>query len=362
MRTVGVEEELLIVQPGTGNPLPLAAQMLARHERSGHQQRIPPLSAELQQEQIECASQPHASLEELGRDIAGGRALAGSLAAEFGAEVAALASSPLPVTPHTSAGSRNDAMTDQFGLTTREQLTCGCHVHVAVESDEEGVAVLDRLGPWLPVLAALSTNSPFWKGSDSGYASFRIQAWSRWPTSGPTAPFGSARAYRTLVDELITSGVPLDRGMIYFDARLSERFPTVEIRVADVCLDADDAVLLAGLTRSLVETAAEDARRGRTPPDIPVPLLRLSSWRASRWGLDGLLMHPGDGRLCPAPEAVAALHRHVFPALERRGDEDLVGELLSRALARGNGARRQRTVFRRSGSLAAVVADAVAAT
>jgi carboxylate-amine ligase len=139
-------------------------------------------------------------------------------------------------------------------------------VHVQVADDDEGVAVLDRIRVWLPVLTALSANSPFWLGADSGYASYRSQAWGRWPSAGATELFGDAAAYRRLVGDVLATGTVLDDGMLYFDARLSASWPTVEVRVADVCLRAEDAVTLAGLTRALVETAARDAADGRPAP------------------------------------------------------------------------------------------------
>ena len=147
-------------------------------------------------------------------------------------------------------------MARAFGLTAQEQLTCGCHVHVQVESDEEGVAVLDRIQPWLATLLALSANSPFWQGVDSSYASFRYQAWGRWPCSGPTEWFGSAEASHETVGQMVRTGTLLDTGMVYFDARLSQHYPTLEVRIADVCLRHEDAVLIAALVRALVETEA----------------------------------------------------------------------------------------------------------
>ncbi len=121
------------------------------------------------------------------------------------------------------------------------------------------------------MLLALSSNSPFWQGADSGYASYRTQVWYRWPTAGPTEPFGDAAGYDRATARLLATGVPLDAGQFYFDARISATHPTVEVRVADVCLLARDAVLLAALTRGLVETAAREAADGLPVPTSPSP-------------------------------------------------------------------------------------------
>jgi hypothetical protein len=156
-RSVGVEEELLIVEPGDGRPLALADEVLFRSAA---------------------------------------------------------------VSPQGSA-----AFSSEFGLTCAEQLTCGSHVHVEVSSDEEGVAVVDRVRPWLPVLTAIPTNSPFWEGVDTGYAGYRLQAWNRSTSSGPTE---------------------------------------------------------AALSRALVDTAAAQWRAGVPASPITATMLRLASWRASR--------------------------------------------------------------------------------
>jgi glutamate---cysteine ligase / carboxylate-amine ligase len=145
------------------------------------------------------------------------------------------------------------------------------------------------------VLLALSANSPFWQGLDSSYASFRYQVWGRWPSSGPTEPFGTARAYRETVEQMVGTGTLLDPGMVYFNARLSGRYPTIEVRIADVCLRADDAVLIAALVRALVETEARAWRDGRAVLQPRTELLRLAAWRASRSGLDTALVNPVTG-------------------------------------------------------------------
>lgn len=375
MRSFGVEEELLLVDPNSSHVVPRASSLMDRYPRHQPQtaQNLPAgpssavftgplLATEFQQEQIEVISRPHSSLPELGTDIRAGRALADACAKEVGARTVALATSPLPAVPHAAPDARVSKMTTRYGLTAREQLTCGCHVHVGVDSDEEGVAVLDRIRIWLPVLAALGSNSPFSQGVDTGYASFRGQAWSRWPLTGPLEILGSAAAYHRLIEQILATGVVLDKAMLYFDARVSSKYPTVEIRVSDVCLDADDTVLIAALARALVETAVRDWRSGKAPEPVPVAILRLAAWQASRWGTEGDLLHPVTGVPCKAADVIGLLLEHVGDALADYGDDAQVRHLYGQLLQRGTGARQQRDALERTGSLEGVVAEAVRLT
>lgn len=360
VRTVGVEEELLLVDAESGEPRALSTAVLALAE--GRADGDSAFEPELHRQQLEFATRPCSDMRELADEILRWRAEAAESAAQAGADVVALATAPLPVTPAIGEGERYRWLAEKFGLTTQEQLTCGCHVHVSVESDEEGVGVLDRLRPWLPVLLALSANSPFWQGQDTGYASYRSRVWGRWPSAGPVETFGSARRYHEQVQALVDTGVLRDKGMIYFDARLSHRYPTIEVRVADVCLDPADAALLASLVRGLVETAAR-SRRAEEPPDpVPVALLRMAAWQAGRSGTEDRLLHPATMRPEPASDVVGALLAHVREALEDSGDYAEAEAAVERVRERGTGARAQRDVLARTGSLRAVVAECVTRT
>jgi carboxylate-amine ligase len=353
-RSVGVEEEFLLVEPGTGRPQAMAGTIL-RAAR-------PELEGELQEQQLETNSRPCLSLDDLHRELRRCRAAATQEAERVGAHVVALATSPVPVEPSPLRSERYERMAEDYGLTAQEQLTCGCHVHVGIESAEEGVAVLDRSGPWLAALLALSANSPYWQGKESSYASFRYQVWGRWPSSGPAGPFGTARAYREAIEEMVATGTIIDPGMVYFNARLSDRYPTIEVRIADVCLRTGDAVLIAGLVRALVETEARAWRDGKLPPRTRTELLRLAAWRASRSGLDGALLSPLTGKPEPAAAVVTALAEHCREALADAGDAGAVAELLAGLLARGNGAAFQREEFRRSGRLPEMIDHAARVT
>ena len=377
MRTIGVEEELLVVD-AHGMPLPAGPQALQiaarrgegetaeQHDQAERTADDPPSGAqllpELKAQQVELGTEVCSTLDEVGSQLRFWRARADAAARAVGTRVAALATSPVAVDPVATAGERYARMNDAFGLTADEMLTCGCHVHVSIEDDEEGVAVLDRIRPWLSVLTALTANSPFWQGSDTGYASFRSQAWRRWPSAGPNEPFVTAAGYHRLVDDVLATGTVLDTGMVYFDARLSERWPTVEIRTADVALLAEDAVTLAGLVRALVETAARDSRAGVPVPAVRTEVLAVANWRAGRSGLTGELVHPATWRPAPVADVLSALLAHVRPALAEAGDEQRVGQGIRRLLARGSGADQQRRDHERTGDLAAVVRSAVALT
>lgn len=375
MRTVGVEEELLLVDIHDGRPRSVSGRILLRAaqelgaadpDRAGTDLRgkgvvVGSIDAEFQREQLETRTAPVADLAELEGEIRHWRSRASNLAREVGSSVAALGMSPLPVRPSAYPKPRYLELYERFGITARQHLTCGLHVHVAVASDEEGVGVLDRIRVWLPVLLAMSANSPFTEGQDSGYASFRSQAQGRWPTTGPSEVFGSAAAYHRLVDDMIRSGI-VDHGLVYFDARLSHHYPTVEIRTPDVCLDAAGTVLLAALARALVDTAADAWAAGQPPASVPASLVRLASWQASREGLEGNLLDPCTHRPAPAPAVVATLLGHLEPALRRNGDWELAGLGIERLLSRGTGAARQRRMHARTGRLVDVVAHAVRVT
>lgn len=339
MRTVGVEEEFLLVDAATSRVGPFAGELLAAVEQIGEE---PVVESELKQEQAELASNPHTDLDALRVDLIERRHKIQSAAGKIGLRVAVVGTSPTPVDPTTTPRHRYETMTREFGLVGREQLTCGTHVHVSVESRAEGVEVLNRIRPWLPVLTAISANSPFWDGDETGYASYRSITWGRWPTAGPYEIFDGIAGYDRTVDQLIASGTILDNGMIYFDARLSARYPTVEIRVADACTSVDDAVLIAALSRALVDQSVADAQAGIPPVPASVALLRVAAWRAARSGLSDNLIDIREGCPVAAWALVNKLVEWTSPALDRHGSTRHVVDLLDELRARGTGAELQR--------------------
>ena len=363
-RTVGVEEELLLVDPATRAASPRSQQVLKHLREHGATPHATSdtLEQELFRHQLETRTDPATDLADTLAQLRAARRTAGEAAAQVGLAVVATGVSPAPLPePEVTRNDRYQDMVQTFGEVTRSAGTCGMHVHVAIESDEEGVAVIDRIAPWLPLLLAVSANSPIADGRDTAYASWRARLWSAWPSAGPTEAFGSAQAYRDVGQALIDSGAARDPAMLYFDARLSVAHPTVEVRVSDVCADPQDGVLVAALARALVEHSARRWSDGAGFVPWRSELLRAAHWRAARYGVAGTLMHPVGGGLVRAVDVLHDTVAMLGDVLTEHGDDVLVADGIERLL-QGQGASRQRTAFERTGTVEGVVDDLVRRT
>ena len=348
--TVGVEEEFCIVDARTGALQPRADEVLPlARRRLGDQ-----VQAELNRAQIETGSGVCATLGELRADLERLRRLLREAASDAGCCV--LASGTHPTASPDDSGvnpqkERYRHLEREFQAVARDQLVNGCHVHVGIADPDLAIEVLDRTRPWLATVAALASNSPFWAGEDTGYASYRTQVWSRWPLTGMPAPLGSRAGFDALVASLQSVEALPDATFLYWDVRPSVRFATLEFRATDACLTVDDAVMVAGLWRALARTAASEALAGAPPPALRSELVQVARWRAARYGVEGSLVDFMEGRTAPAAEVVDRLLGHLRPALEAGGDWDEVSQLVDRALRGGNGAVRQRAALRRGGDM-----------
>jgi carboxylate-amine ligase len=357
--TVGVEEEFHLVDPDTGDLVAGARRLIAADPEAG--QAGEAAEAELRLSMIETRSAVCRNIEDLRRDLAERRAKLSAVAGRAGLAIAGCGSVPDSGTGRGGVypNPRYEWMAEHYRRLVDEHQVCATQVQVGVPDRDRAVRLMAHLRPWLPVLLAMSGSSPLFQRADTGYASYRAIAVSRWPTSGPPPLVSSNDDYERSVRDLVGTGVICDAGMIYFDVRPSARYPTLEIRVADACPLLDDVVLLAALARALVATTA--TVKADDPPQA-YPLMRAASWRAARSGLDDELVHPQTGTAVPAEEAVSALLTHVRPDLEGRGEWATVEGLTAALLARGTSARRQRAALGRAGDLAAVVATVVAET
>ncbi|NBE80524.1 carboxylate-amine ligase [Micromonospora rubida] len=352
--TVGVEEEFLLVDPHTGTAVPAVDLVMEQvpAELRGQVER------EFQTSQIEIGSPPGLELSSIRHSLGVLRRALSEAAERAGVRVLAIGTGPVdgPVPPVVDKP-RFDRMIERFRLLVPGPGNNGMHVHVGVPDPETGVQVLNHVRPWLPILHAATVNSPFSAGVDTGYASWRSVEWERWPSVAPTPYLESHEHYERLIRQLIASGVMLDEGMLYWYARLSAKYPTVELRIGDVCPSVDDAVLVAALVRALVASAMTDIAEGRQPVRTDHHLLVAAHWRAAHDGLEGDGVDLTDGELRPAWELLDRLVERLRPALERHGDLAEVTDLLGGLRRHGTGAARQRAVFARTGNLVDVVHD-----
>lgn len=356
--TVGVEEEFLLVDPHTGEPVARNAAVARRAAAHGVE-----LQLELTTCQVETATSVTHTAEQLRSELTGLRRIAAAAADDEGARL--LAVGLPPTVPHEfpiTDKPRYREIAEQFGMIAHEQGICGCHVHVGVPDREAAIRVSNRLRPWLPLLLALTANSAIYRNTDTGYASWRSVLWQRWPSAGPPPHFDSVDDYDAVVRMLLDGGAMRDDGMVYWDVRPSADFPTIEVRVADVPATVAETVLLASIVRGAVMTALESERRGDALPALTPHALRAAYWKSARDGLAGRSIDLDSHAPVPTVDLLDGLVDHLRPALQAVGDYDMVRAELARVAEQGNGAMRQRRAWQRRHDIADVLAEATAAT
>ncbi|MFH8804333.1 glutamate--cysteine ligase [Streptomyces sp. NPDC017936] len=358
--TVGVEEELLLVDPLTRVLSPRGPEVVS--EAAGELgDRI---GTELTRYQVEVRTDPHTCLKEAAEQIRSTRVAAARAAARHGARLASTGTpvlgqtSPVPITP----GARYARSAAHFRALDDEQTACACHIHVGLPDPRDAVHVSNHLRPWLPALIAFSANSPFRDGQDTGYASWRTTTWGRWPVAGPPPYFESPAHFDDLVDTLIDAEALIDRGGLYWDIRPSHHLPTIEVRVADAALTPDDTLMLVAVVRALTATALQHIRAGEPAPRPAPEVLRAACWRAARDGLAGTGIDPLTGHLVAQTTLVEKLLHTITPALRRHDDLDHTHEQWQRLRTQGTGADRQRAAHRRRTSTHDVVDYLISAT
>ncbi|WP_028477795.1 glutamate--cysteine ligase [Nocardia sp. CNY236] len=356
--TVGVEEEFLLADPRTGAPLARNVEVARTAEHVGVD-----LQLELTRCQVEASTGVHTEIGTLQQQLRDLRRSVASCAEHNDGRL--LAVGIPPTVPHefpVTDTPRYRRIAQNFGLLAHEQGLSGCHVHIGVPDSETAIQVSNYLRPWLPQLLAMTANSAIYRGTETGFASWRSILWRRWPSAGPPPYFESADDYEGMVAMMLNSGSILDKQMVYWDVRPSVAFPTVEVRVSDIPATVEETALLAALVRAIVVMARKSLADGRLAPAVSAEVLRAAYWKAARSGLVGDGVDPHDGEVAPVPTLLSRLIDHAAPALEATGDRQFVDEAFARLLIRGNGACRQVAAFRARGEIGDVIAEVARAT
>jgi len=345
-RTFGIEEEYLLLDARSGRPVDRAAELMsaARSLETDFEHEFFASQIEIATPICDTADAAEAALRRSRADAACaaeslGVVVAGSGLPPVGGDVAGLVT---PVERYRQiAANMRHAHHDQY--------TTGLHVHVEVPSRDAGIEVMARVSRWAPVLLALTANSPLWAGEPTGFASWRHLVMRSWPVHGYPEPFDSVAAYDQAIEGLTHTGVIPDTGLLTWIVRLSERFPTVEFRIADAQLDARDSVAFAVIVRALVELALAESARGFPRVGTSEVEVNAALWAAARDGLSSDLIDPLAGERVPAFALVERMIHTITPELERFGDMDRVTSYVDRLRRTGGPAARQGSVFAHEG-------------
>ena len=342
--TVGVEEEFQLVDPSTRELTPAIEGVIGASLENT--ERIAP---ELFQDCVEMRTPVFSSVAELARDLPALRLDVAKAAGGAGVRMAASGLHPIsdPFSQRFTRGERYERMEEELGALARLQIIYALHVHVAVADEERAIRATNALLRHVPLFVALSANSPFWNGMDTGFASARVKIRDASPRSGLPPTFHSWEEFESYTDALVAMGNIPDFSWFWWDVRPHPRHGTVELRVPDAQAQPEYVVALAALTQCLVATAeeytSEDAR-----------FVSENKWRAIRRGLDARFYDFDTGEEKGARQTARELVTQLRPVAQDLGCEaELDG--VCEILRRGTGADLQRAAYERRGSLEDVV-------
>jgi carboxylate-amine ligase len=341
--TIGIEEEYHLVDVTTRALVAEAPPgFIADCERI----LGPQVSTEFLRSQIEIGTRPCRTLDEARSELQRLRGGIVASAARYG--LAPIAASTHPFARagealHTDRARYHALAHDLAGL-GRRLLVCGMHVHIGIEDNEQRIDLMNQLRYFLPHLLMLTTSSPFWEGEDTGLKSWRLAIFRELPRTGLPGRFNSWDEYRQTVDVLVRGKVMEDASKIWWDLRPSARFPTLEMRITDVCTRVGDAVTVAALLVCLTRMLHRLRRNNQSWRTYPVFLLEENRWRAQRYGLKGSLFDFGRGELVTYADLLEEILTLVHEDAVALGClNDVLGA--RRILAEGTSADRQLARF-----------------
>jgi carboxylate-amine ligase len=337
--TIGIEEEYLLVDRTSRDLVCEMPPQLFQACETASRGRV---AREFLQSQIEVASRVHRSVRAAGDDIRSLRRMVADLAAQHALAPIAASTHPFArwCVQQTTERERYRTLATDLAGVGRHLVICGMHVHVGLDDDELRIDLMSQARYFLPHLLVLSTSSPFLEGEDTGLKCYRLAAYSELPRTGLPERFGSWPEYRRAVDVLVRNGVIEDASKIWWDLRPSETFPTLEMRITDVCTLVDDAVCIAALYVSILRMLYRIRRANQTWRAYPLFLLSENRWRAQRYGVAGTLFDFGKGELVPFGDLVDELLGMVREDAEALGCLPEV-EHARTIVARGTSADRQ---------------------
>jgi len=344
--TVGIEEEYLLVDKETRDLVVDPPQALMEACRTALGEHVSP---EFLRCQIEIGTPVCKTLAEARGEIARMRRIIAEHAGKHG--LAPIAASTHPFADwhlqQNTDKDRYNKIARDLQVVARRLLICGMHIHLGIEDEALRIDLFNQLPYFLPHLLALSTSSPFWGGERTGLRSYRLAVFNELPRTGLPPTFADAGEYHRTIDALVKAGEIEDATKLWWDIRPSARFPTLEMRITDLCTRIDDAITIAALyrciTRMLVRLRRSN-QRWRTYSNF---LINENRWLAQRFGTTGSLIDFGKGEPVPYADLVEELIEVTRPDAAYFGCEAEVANA-RRIVADGTSADRQMAVYDRA--------------
>ncbi len=343
--TIGMEEEYHLVQVESGALVTEQPGDLLEQCRKALGKRV---TREFQQCQIEVGTNVCTSADEVRAELGELRAGIASVGRDYGIAPVAVSTHPFgewDKQVHTQR-ERYDLLARDMQIAARRLLICGMHVHVGIEDEDLRIDLYNQMAYFLPHLLALTASSPFWNGAATGLKAYRLSVFDELPRTGLPEPFDSWGEYRRTVHLLVSAGIVPDATMIWWDLRPSEKFPTLEMRICDVCPRLEDAVAVAMLYRCILRMLYRLRRNNQRWRAYPTFLIRENRWRAQRYGVGGTMIDFGRGEMVPFPDLIDELIEHVHEDAEAL---DCLAEVNHcKTIARdGTSADRQIALFKK---------------
>lgn len=350
--TLGIEEEFQTIDPQTRE---LRSHM-SRIVEDGQSKLQEQVKAEMHQAVVEVGTIICKNIQEAREDVINLRRYVIELADNVGLKIASSGTHPFshwadqPITPNP----RYDQIVQELQEAARSNLIFGLHVHVGIPSREVGIHLLNVARYFLPHVFALSTNSPFWEGRNTGYKSFRTKVFDKFPRTGLPEYFSSATEYDNFINLLVKTNCMDNGKKIWWDLRLHPFFDTIEFRICDVQMRVDETIALAAVMQAIVVKLYKLMQSNLSFRIYRKPLINENKWRAARYGLDGKLIDFGKEEEVPTRHLILELIDFVDDVLDELGSRQEV-EYLKVMMTQGTGADRQLRVMEETSDYKAVV-------
>ncbi|MFZ0014287.1 MAG: carboxylate-amine ligase [Acidimicrobiia bacterium] len=304
--TIGIEEEYLVVDRETRDLFkePPTEMWDALGEVLGSQ-----VTHEFLQAQIEVGTKVCTKVSEAREDLAGMRRDLSKVVSEYGAAIIASSTHPFAnwAQQRTTDDPRYIRLQADYQQVARQLVICGMHVHVGIADDHLRIDLMNQVKYFLPHLLALSTSSPFWDGVLTGLHAYRLVIFQNLPRTGIPEEFQSASEYERYVEILVDAGLIEDASKLWWDIRPSSRYPTLEMRVSDMCTRLDDAMTIAALYQCLLGFLYRLRRNNQRWRTYAPGIIEENIWRAQRYGTAGSLVDFGKGTLVSFADLVDEL-------------------------------------------------------